>query len=81
MNIYQSQPLKGVPIIKKGEIYEARRPPVEYGKVSDNESYAIYEGVDNDGVTHRGKITVKTQGTGNVRTNPVVTLEEVEFNE
>lgn len=77
MKIQSLQPIKGVPVVKKGEIYEARRPPVERCRVSDNESYAIYEGVDNEGVTHRGKITVKTQGVGNIRTNPVVTFEEV----
>lgn len=72
-----TQPIKGIPITLEGEVYKAHRAPVEVRKVSDNESYAIYEGYDNAGIKHRAKLTVKTEGTGNSRTNITATLEEV----
>ncbi len=71
------QPIRGIPITVEGEVYRAHRAPVEVCKVSDNESYAIYEGYDRNGVKHRAKLTVITEGTGNIRTNITVMLEEV----
>ena len=72
-----TQPIRGIPITFEGEVYKAHRAPVEVRKVSDNESYAIYEGYDNEGIKHRAKLTVITEGTGNIRTNITATLEEV----
>ncbi|MBQ8613732.1 MAG: hypothetical protein IJ416_05900 [Ruminiclostridium sp.] len=71
------QPIRGIPITVEGEVYRAHRAPVEVCKVSDNESYAIYEGYDSDGVKHRAKLTVITEGTGDIRTNITAMLEEV----
>lgn len=72
-----TQPIKGVPVAlisdKTGTYkkYIALDTAVKIEKVSDNESYAIFKG------SKYGKLTVKTSGSGNVRTNPVVTFEEV----
>ena len=70
-----SQPIKGVPVIMVGfgqyKKYIGLAAPVKLEVVSDNESYAIYKG------SKYGKLTVKTSGSGKVRTDPVVTFEEV----
>lgn len=72
------QAIEGVPLMSfKVEGYETFAPaafPVEMKKVSDNESYAIFKGS-----SKAAKLTVKTSGSGNVRYNPIVTLEEVEY--
>ena len=70
-----SQPIKGVPLILVGwgeyKTYIPFVRPTKVERVSDNESYAIYKG------SKYGKLTVRTSGSGKVRTDPVVTFEEV----
>lgn len=76
---FVGQAVDGVPLLKSNwegfENYGAVAYPSEIKKVSDNESYAIIKGK-----TKAVKITVKTTGSGNVRRDPVVTLEEVDIN-
>ena len=70
------QPIKGVPVLRvcfgDFEKYIPCAAPIKMVKVSDNESYAIYHGS-----IKYGKLTVKTQGSGDTRTDPVVTFVEV----
>lgn len=70
------QPIKGVPVLRVGfgnfQKYIPCAPPVKLVKVSSNESYAIYKGD-----TKYGKLTVTTTGSGDTRTDPVVTFVEV----
>lgn len=72
------QAIEGVPLIVfKANGRETFAPadfPAEMKKVSDNESYAIFKGF-----SKAAKLTVKTSGSGNVRYNPIVTLEEVDY--
>lgn len=74
-----SQPIEGVPLVafsfENFGTFSALAYPLEIGKTSDNESYAIIKGK-----SKAVKITVKTTGSGNVRKDPVVTLEEVDIN-
>lgn len=75
-NLRLYQPIDGVPVLRiiagKYSSYIPFAKPVEVGKVSDNESYAIYS------ASKSAKLTVKTTGTGNVRTNVQVIFKEVE---
>lgn len=75
---FVGQVMDGVPLIKSNwegfENYGAAVYPSEMKKVSDNESYAIIKGK-----SKAVKITVKTTGSGDVRRDPVVTLEEVDI--
>lgn len=70
------QPIEGVPVVKyiysdKHCVYSALSVPVAVKKVSDNISFAVFAG------SKYGKLTVKTQGSGDTRTNPVVTFVEI----
>lgn len=77
---FVGQVMDGVPLLKSQfegfESYGAAAYPSEMKKVSDNESYAIIKGK-----SKAVKITVKTTGSGDVRRDPVVTLEEVEMSD
>ena len=70
------QPIDGIPIMTiayGGYVaYAALAKPSKIEKVSDNESYAIFSGPEK-----AAKLTVKTEGSGNIRTNITATLEEV----
>lgn len=72
------QPIAGVPVLKitcgKYFTYLPFAFPTRMKKVSNNESYAIFK------ATKTAKLTVKTEGSGDTRYNPVVTFEEVEGN-
>lgn len=70
------QPIEGVPVeihvcSEDYFTYEALAAPFVTKVVSENESFMIFK------ASKYGKLTVKTQGSGNVRTNPVVTFEEI----
>lgn len=71
-----SQPIKGVPLILVGwgeyKTYIPFVRPTKVERVSDNESYAVFSGPSKS-----AKLTVTTTGTGVVRENITVTLEEV----
>ncbi len=77
MQAFDSQPIRGIPVLKYGDMYYPVRSPVEVGKISDNESYADFEGHDDEGIYHKARLTVTTEGSGDVRTNIRVKLEEI----
>lgn len=70
------QPIEGVPVVKyiysnTHCVYSALSAPVVVKKVSDNISFAVFAG------SKYGKLTVTTEGTGDIRKNSVVTFEEI----
>ena len=70
------QPIEGVPVeihIYNEDYftYVPLAPPFITKRVSENESFAIYK------ASKYGKLTVKTQGSGDTRTDPMVTFEEI----
>ena len=74
------QPIEGVPVeihIYNEDYftYVPLAPPFITKRVSENESFAIYK------ASKYGKLTVKTQGSGDIRKNPSVTFEEISESE
>lgn len=73
---YCTQPIEGIPVLKYSygdfETYVALDKPAVMCKVSDNESYAIFRGL-----SKTAKLTVITEGDGNIREKVTVTLEEL----
>lgn len=74
------QPIEGVPVVKyiysdKHCVYSALSVPVAVKKISDNVSFAVFAG------SKYGKLTITTEGSGDIRKNPSVTFEEISESE
>jgi len=69
------QPFKGVPVLKVGDRYMPMKLPTSMSCNDDRtEFYFTYEGTDESGTAHKGKLTVNIADTS----NPTETLEEVD---